>query len=270
MPAGFVVADSATAAWLNASLRIPLSRGAALMIGRKWLVTRAHTIYILLGAFAGSAALTRISERLLGARCLPWLAGLSALVPLAVSLALGTGFRGSSTLARAGAALGRIRWRFVAESVESWRASALSLGQNMACLGAANAAAWRATASFFGCWLLESVETAVIIRLVGGPFDLALALAVETGVSLLRSIGNIAPAGLGVQDIGYATLLPAAGLPLETAAAFVLFKRGKDVAWIAAGYALLGLMRIQRPCDDPVGDAAKESTPMPQVHVNAA
>jgi hypothetical protein len=238
------------------------------MLGRKWLVTRAHAAYIVLGAAAGSAALMRISERLAGARYLPWLVAMSAVVPLVVSVSLGAGLRGS-VLARVLAALERIRWRGVAGRVERWRASALSLGRHMACLGDASVSAWRATASFFGCWLLESVETAVIVTLVGGPFDLALALAVETGVSLLRSIGNVAPAGLGVQDVGYAMLLPAAGLPLETAAAFVLVKRGKDVAWIGVGYALLGLMGVQRSGRDLAGPGSKEPAPMQQIHVTA-
>jgi hypothetical protein len=245
MPAGFVVADSTTAVWFDASFRIPLSQGAAIMLGRKWLVTRAHAAYIALGAAAGTAVLARMSERLLGGRSLPWLAGALALVPLTLSLALGTAFR-TSVLARAHGPLARIRWRGLAERVERWRASAASLGSNMTRIGAAHGATWRATALFFGCWVFESIETALIVALAGGRFDLPLALAVETAVSLLRSMGNVAPAGLGLQDVGYATLLPATGLPLETAAAFVLLKRGKDIAWIAVGYALFALMRREQ------------------------
>jgi hypothetical protein len=33
------------------------------------------------------------------------------------------------------------------------------------------------------------------------------------------------------------------GLSADSAAAFVLVKRGKELAWIAAGYALLALLR---------------------------
>jgi uncharacterized membrane protein YbhN (UPF0104 family) len=77
-------------------------------------------------------------------------------------------------------------------------------------------------------------------------------MAIETGVSLLRSIANIAPAGLGVQEAGYATLLTGAGVGVDTAAAFVLLKRCKELFWIAGGYALLAGMRrseASRPYD---------------------
>ena len=64
----------------------------------------------------------------------------------------------------------------------------------------------------------------------------------------MRSVGNFAPAGLGVQDAGYAVILQAMGLPGPTTAAFVLLKRGKELVWIAVGYALL--MALRRPAAD--------------------
>jgi hypothetical protein len=60
---------------------------------------------------------------------------------------------------------------------------------------------------------------------------------------LLRSVGNFAPAGLGLQDAGYATMLSGLGMPIDTAAAFVILKRAKEMTWIAFGYALLAALR---------------------------
>jgi hypothetical protein len=68
-------------------------------------------------------------------------------------------------------------------------------------------------------------------------------MGAEVGISLVRSIGNFAPAGLGLQDAGYATMFAGLGVPIDTAAAFVLFKRSKEVLWIACGYALLAALR---------------------------
>ena len=51
-PAGFVVADSATAALLDTRCGVPMAEGAVIAIARKWLVTRAHAAYIVLGAAA--------------------------------------------------------------------------------------------------------------------------------------------------------------------------------------------------------------------------
>ena len=242
-PAGFVVADSATAALLDSRCGIPLAEGAVLAIARKWLVTRSHAAYIVLGAVCGASALTGVSTRLLGGHWLPWAVGASALAPLSISIALGAGFRGQPATLRLQSALGKLPWRAVRDRVSRWRCGAVAVDGHLARIGACTAATRLATLTYFGSWLVEALETAIILRLVGGPLDLRVALAAEVGVSLVRSIGNVAPAGLGVQDAGYAVLFQALGVPAPTTAAFVLLKRGKELVWIATGYALLAAMR---------------------------
>ena len=149
------------------------------------------------------------------------------------------------------------------ERVSRWRCGAVAVDGHLARVGAARAATRRATASYFACWLVEAFETALILRLVGGPLDLGLAMTAEVGVSLVRSIGNVAPAGLGVQDAGYAVLFEALGVPAPTTAAFVLLKRGKELVWIAVGYALLASMRRPRAVDSArVARGVARSAPM--------
>jgi uncharacterized membrane protein YbhN (UPF0104 family) len=262
-PAGFVVADSATAALLDARCGVPVAEGAVLAIARKWLVMRAHAVYILLGAAMGAAALAGVSGRLLGGPWLPVAVAASALAPLTLSLALGAGFRGQPALLRLQRALGRLPWEAVRARVSRWRCGAVTVDGHLARIGAARAATRRATLTYFIAWLVEAIETALILRLVGGPLDLGIAIAAEVGVSLVRSIGNVAPAGLGVQDAGYAVLFEALGVPAPTTAAFVLLKRGKELVWIASGYALLAAMR--RPAADEsarVAGGVARSAPM--------
>ncbi len=242
-PAGFVVADSASVKLLDSRCGVPVGEGAVLAVARKWLVMRAHAAYIALGAVCGSALLARVSERVLGDGWLPWAVGGSALIPLGLSLGLGAGFHGRPALVRLQAALGRLPWRGFRECAVRWRSGAVDVDHHLAHVGAARSATWVAAAAFFACWLVESAETALIVWLVGGPADLSVAMAVEVGISLLRSAGNVAPAGLGVQDAGYAVVFQAMGLPSHTTAAFVLLKRGKEVVWIALGYGLLAAMR---------------------------
>ncbi len=242
-PAGFVVADSATAALLDVRCGVPVGEGAVLAVARKWLVMRAHSVYIALGASMGGAILTGVSMRAFGAPWLPWAVGASGLAPLGLSLALGAGFRGQPAIARLQALLGRLPWAGVRARVARWRTGAVRADEKLAHIGAARRATWEATGAFFGCWLIESLETAIIVKLVGGPLDLGFAMGAEVGVSMLRSIGNVAPAGLGVQDAGYAVLFEAMGLPPHTTAAFVLLKRAKEVVWIAVGYGLLWGLR---------------------------
>jgi glycosyltransferase 2 family protein len=242
-PAGFVVADSATAKLLDSRCGVPVGEGTVLVVARKWLVMRAHAAYIAVGAACGAALLVRVSERVLGSGWLPWAVGGSALIPLGLSLGLGAAFHGRPALDRLRRALGRVPWRCLRDRAARWRSNAIDVDRHLARVGAARSATWLASAAFFACWLVESAETALIVKLVGGRFDLAFAMAVEVGISLLRSVGNVAPAGLGVQDAGYAVLFQSMGLPSHTAAAFVLLKRGKELAWIALGYGLLAMLR---------------------------
>jgi hypothetical protein len=260
-PAGFVVADSATATLLEAQCGVPMGEGAVLAVARKWLVMRAHAVYIALGAACGWVALAGVSERAHGGRWLPWAVGASACIPLGLSLALGAGFRGRPAFVVLQTALARLPWRALRERVQSWRTGALSADGHLARVGAARSATWIAAVTFFGCWLFESLETAVILALVGGPMNLAFAMSAEVGISLLRSAGNVAPAGLGVQDAGYAMLFQSMGLPPHTTAAFVLLKRGKEVVWIAIGYGLLAaLRRPARSPDSALGRVARATT----------
>jgi hypothetical protein len=242
-PAGFVVADSATAALLDSRCGVPLGEGAVLAVARKWLVMRAHATYIVLGASCGAGLLAAVSAHVFGNGWLPWGVAASALAPLGLSLGLGTQFRGRPSFERLYAAIGRVPWAAARAWVARSRSGAAKVDGHLSRIGAARAATWLATASFLGAWLFEAVETCLLVRLVGGPLDLGFAMAVEVGISLVRSVANVAPAGLGVQDAGYALLLQAMGLPAQTSAAFVLVKRGKEIVWIGVGYVLLAAMR---------------------------
>jgi uncharacterized membrane protein YbhN (UPF0104 family) len=250
-PAGFLVADAATAALLDVRCKVPATEGALLAVARKWLVMRAHAAYILLGAGLGAVVLAHASEEHLGGRWLPWVVGASAVIPLLLSVGLGTGFRGRPVVARLQALFSRLPWPALRERSLHWREGAIAVDERLARIAGARHAVWIASAAFAGCWLLESLDTLVILRLLGTPADLAFAMAAEVGVSLLRSAGNIAPAGLGVQDAGYATLFPAMGMTAESAVAFVLVKRAKELVWIVAGFALLGWLRY-RESPEPI------------------
>jgi uncharacterized protein (TIRG00374 family) len=243
-PAGFVVADAAAAGLLDAQCSVPLSDGAILAVARKWLVMRAHAVYIVLGAVVGTGSLAVLSARWSGRPQAAFLLALGlAVVPLTLSLIVGAGFGTRGVLARLQRAAAALPWRAVRERVARWRGSAADCDAQMSRVGMARRETVLATVFFLGCWLAEALETALLLWLVGGRFDLPLAMAIETGVSLLRSIANVAPAGLGVQEAGYATLLTGAGVGVDVAAAFVLLKRCKELFWIAAGYALLAGMR---------------------------
>jgi uncharacterized membrane protein YbhN (UPF0104 family) len=243
VPAGFVASDTVTAMLLEARCDVPVRDGAVASIARRWLVMRAHGVYIALGAVVGFPVLAWLSGRALGGRALPWLVLASAAIPLGMSWVLGAGLLGRSTFAKLHAALGRVPSRRLGRWLEARRSEAVATDAQVARLRAAWPATTRATLSFLGCWCVEALETAFLLRLVGGDVALGAVLAIEGGLSLVRAAAVVAPSGLGVVDFGYVTVLPMLGVDAGGAAAFVLLKRAKELAWVLAGYTILGAMR---------------------------
>ncbi|HEX3345619.1 MAG TPA: lysylphosphatidylglycerol synthase transmembrane domain-containing protein [Polyangiaceae bacterium] len=242
LPAGFVASDTATALLLEKRCGVPMADGVVGSIARKWLVMRAHAAYIAVGAIAGFAALAELADAL-HAAALPWLVLGSAAVPFALSMAVGAGLLGGATFTRLHGALARVPSRRAAQWLSSRRQDAVATDGQVARLRAAGPATSAATLAFLACWCVEALESALLLRLVGAHVPLAAVFAFEGGLSMVRSAIVLAPAGLGVVDVGYATVLRALGVDPGTLAAFVLLRRAKEAAWAGAGYVLLGALR---------------------------
>ncbi|MDP9001027.1 MAG: flippase-like domain-containing protein, partial [Myxococcota bacterium] len=246
VPGGFVVSDTATAVLLEARCEVPLRDGLVASIARKWLVMRAHAAYIALAALVGFSALANLAIGPVAVGRLPWIVLVSAPVPLGASWMVGAGLLGRSTFATLHALLLRLPSRRLGSWLKARRTEAVTTDAQVARLHAAGPATAIATLAFLGCWCVEALETALLLRLVGIVIPLGAIMAVEAGLSLLRSIVVFAPSGLGVTDLGYATLLPMLGGAPATAAAFVLLKRTKELVWVMAGYAILSFLRGAR------------------------
>jgi putative membrane protein len=79
-------------------------------------------------------------------------------------------------------------------------------------------------------WIVSAIGTWLTIRLIGGNIDIAGAIAVESILCALRSAAVFIPGALGVQEAGYALLLPLFGLPAEMGLAVSLLKRAREIA----------------------------------------
>ena len=221
---------------------VPVRDGVVAAIARKWLVMRAHAAYIAVGAVAGFAALATLA-RALHAAALPWVVLASAAVPLALSAAVGAGLLGRSTFARLHALLARVPSQRLTRWLDSRRHEALATDGQVSRLRSAPATTWTATLAFLGCWCFEALESALLLRLVGAHVSLVSVVAFEGGLSMVRSVAILAPSGLGVLDLGYATVLHALGAEPCAVAAFVLLRRAKEAVWVAAGYTVLAALR---------------------------
>jgi putative membrane protein len=78
-------------------------------------------------------------------------------------------------------------------------------------------------------WIASALGTWLTIRLIGGNIDIGSAVAVESILCALRSAAVVVPGALGVQEAGYALLLPLFGLPPEMGLAVSLLKRGREI-----------------------------------------
>jgi uncharacterized membrane protein YbhN (UPF0104 family) len=236
--------------------------GVVASIARKWLVMRAHAAYIVVGAVAGFAALAALAVAL-HASALPWLVLASAGVPLVLSAAVGAGLLGRSTFSRLHAGLARIPSRRLRRWLDSRRHEALATDGQVSRLRGARVATWSATLAFLGCWCFEALESALLLHLVGAHVELVSVFAFEAGLSMVRSAVVLAPSGLGVVDLGYATVLHALGVEPGAVAGFVLMRRAKEAVWATAGYAMLAALRGRTPAKTRMTPVPSELRPAP-------
>lgn len=241
LPGGALIAESMAPAWLRRTMAI--DTGIAAVAGRKCFVGLAEAFYIL-ASFAIGFSVLRAR-----APFLPWVVlglGLGMLALFGgTSLALASG----SVAARIQAALSALPLPFVRRAVTARASGFRSTDARLEALFRSHPARLVGACALFAvAWSVESVETWVLLRLVGVSLPLTTVFAFEASVSLLRSIGCFAPGGLGLQDLGYVAALGTLGVPdpITAGAAFIVLKRAKELAWSLVGYASL-LLPDARP-----------------------
>jgi putative membrane protein len=78
-------------------------------------------------------------------------------------------------------------------------------------------------------WIASGVGIWISVRLIGGHINIFQAIAIEALLAALRSATVFVPAAIGVQEAGYAALMPLFGLGPEIGLAVSLLKRARDV-----------------------------------------
>ena len=255
LPGGALIAESIAPSWLRRWM--PLDAGIAAVAGRKCFVGLAEALYILASFAVGFSVLAARGA------ALPWVVlglGLGMLALFGgTALALASG----STAARIHRILASVPIRAVRDRIEARARGFHSTDARLGALFRSSPARLAVGCVFFvGAWSLESVETWLLLRLVGVDLSLRAVFAFEASVSLLRSVGCFAPGGLGVQDLGYVAALRALGVPdaVTAGAAFILLKRAKELAWSLVGYATL---LVPRPASNRAEPGHRP--PLPQV-----
>jgi hypothetical protein len=218
-----------------------LGDATAALAVRKLAHLGTHGVFLAAGASLGLDLVARAVPALpAGPRAaLPWAVG--GTLTLAAVLLAWTLLHGS-VVTRAERALSAIASGRLASMLERRRAEYAAVDARLRQLIGSHPAlvAWN-VATALASWCTTAVESWALLRLVGARTGVGEVLALESVVSLLRSVAFAVPGGLGVQDLGYHALLRGA-VGDGPAAAFVLLKRARDLCWLAAGWALPALL----------------------------
>lgn len=247
LPGGVVLAESLAPSLLKGHADIPVTEGVTGVLARKFLLLGSQAAYMLLIFLVGTRALRETSVKVLGHAGLEWLV-------LAGALVLGGAALGVRLTLHRGAVSQRLYALLRALPGSRWRAF-LELHRERFCqadhqmsrfFGARKRRLSLPLLPFLFAWLVESAETWLLLDLVGARLDFVTVASFEVVVVLLfRHLLFVLPAGLGAQDAGYVAFLGAVGIrdPVTLGAAFVVLKRGKELAWALLGASCLLLGR---------------------------
>jgi glycosyltransferase 2 family protein len=240
-PAGALWADAISPILVSRRAGTPPEDVFAASTAKRWTVVRMHGAYVALAGAFGAQQILRVSRGLVGSDAL-------LVVMLVCSLGLVTLSMGIEALAARGQVAGRVsgmlgRARFVRVKVwiEARRHHFARADVQLARLSKHPRAGMHAAWRMFGLWVFEGLESYVLLRLLGAPLGLVEVLAFDAALSVVRSSAMFAPAGIGVQDVGYLAVLQAYGVPDASTLgpAFVVLKRLKEAVWIAIGFIML-------------------------------
>ena len=109
-------------------------------------------------------------------------------------------------------------------------------------------------ASYFGGWLLDSVEIYLVAHLLGQPINWLQAVSVEALTGVAKMMGMWIPGALGVQESGLLLAGRWAGLPEPFCLAYAVLRRAREAVFVGIGWLFLylghvNLRRVTSPAD---------------------
>jgi uncharacterized protein (TIRG00374 family) len=103
---------------------------------------------------------------------------------------------------------------------------------------------------YFLAWVAGAVEAWVFLSILGLPNDPMFALLVQVWLVLVTRLTAFVPANLGTHEAGAVMIFSFLGLTADTAMAFALRRRVRQIVWIALGMGILAKVpRVQ--CSRP-------------------
>lgn len=238
LPLGGVGAEALGPSLLSRRTGLPLTHTVSTSLAKRWVIARAHALYVLVGvgiaaSFAPRTAAMRLDVALVTA--------------LAIAVASGVAQLSAAHGRPAGSTLkALVKLPFLEPTLDG-RAEAFSAtDRELSAL--ARSGTWDAFVCVLGAWVVEGTETYALLRIVGLDVDYPSALALDGVLTALRSAAVVVPSGLGIQDAGFAALLGAS----PACAAFLVVKRAKELVFVALGYVVLFALGGPEPAPAPL------------------
>jgi hypothetical protein len=216
---------------------------------KRWLIVRTHGSYVALATALGADAISRASTTLFGgSHWLPLVVLAGALVLVGLSFGFEWIATKGAIAGRVSGALGSARFLRMTAWIAERRHQFEHADAQLRRLGEDTRAAAGAELRIAGLWLMEGLETFVILRLLGADLGFVDVISFDAALSVVRSAAVFAPAGIGVQDVGYIAVLGAYGVPEASGIgpAFVVIKRAKEVLYILLGLVILARSGVRR------------------------
>jgi uncharacterized membrane protein YbhN (UPF0104 family) len=240
-PAGALWADAISPVLVARRAGIPIEDVFAASTAKRWTVVRMHGAYVALAAAFGFDAIRHVSRAVLGSDVLIVFVLTAALALVLLSIGIEVIAARGQIAGRLSGTLGKARFarlnRWVETRHHQFARADVQLARISKDPRAGAAAAWR----MLGLWAIEGLESYLLMRLLGAPLGFVEILALDATLSVVRSSAMFAPAGIGVQDVGYLAVLQAYGVPdaASLGPAFIVLKRMKEAVWVAIGFVML-------------------------------
>lgn len=248
LPGGTALAESLKPLLLNRRCGVPISEGIATGVMRNSFLSMGHAIYVVASVVLGYPMLVQGSETIIGMPGLPFVILGASVTVLSLFGTVVAVFLYGSLAERLHRTLLKVPFKRVRQWLIEQEEKILDIDRQFSKFRRLSLRDVLGSVSLFlVAWFFETVETFLIMKLLGIELGFVEILALESALSFLRSIIVFLPAGIGVQDYGYVAFLEGFGVAdsATLGAAFVLVKRGKEVFWIVVGYILLAFSDLK-------------------------
>ena len=250
LPAGVAVGEPLRPWLCRRFMGIPLPDGFATITVRKLMLGAAQGLYTIIGAVAGFSVLQTASAQVLGFGGLGIVMLATGSVVTLVFMAMLLMMLNGNAVVTLHRLLVKVPFRKVRDWLLEREEGFAETDRKLHGVKADGLVGLvPVMIIYISAWIMLSIESYLILHLLGIKLGFGQVLAFDTAMLMLRAIFFFIPSGLGVQELGYLAFFGSLGVSAADLAAFLLLRRAKEILWYAIGYIVMFLEGIR--LDDP-------------------